>query len=118
HVAPARRRLPRRTRRRAPARHRRGARGDPRPGGHQPAEGVQAVRLSRALPGMPAAAPVRIVHLGVGNFYRAHVAWYTHHAPDADAWGIAAFTGRRPDAADALGPQDGPHPPLPKGPRG
>ena len=32
---------------------------------------------------MPAAAPVRIVHLGVGNFYRAHAAWYTHHAPDA-----------------------------------
>jgi fructuronate reductase len=56
---------------------------------------------------MPAAAPVRIVHLGVGNFYRAHAAWYTHHAPDAAAWGIAAFTGRRPDAAEALGPQDG-----------
>ena len=29
------------------------------------------------------------------------------HAGDAADWGIAAFTGRRPDAADALAPQDG-----------
>ena len=64
-------------------------------------------RLSRALPNMPAAAPVRIVHLGEGNFHRAHQAWYTAHAPDADQWGIAGFTGRRPDLADALAPQDG-----------
>lgn len=64
-------------------------------------------RLSRQLPAMPPAAPVRIVHLGVGNFSRAHQAWYTAHAPDADAWGIAAFTGRRPDIAQALAPQDG-----------
>ena len=56
---------------------------------------------------MPAAAPVRIVHLGVGSFARAHQAWYTAHAPDADAWGIAAFTGRRPGIARALAPQDG-----------
>ena len=83
-----------------------------------PTKGVQAVtaaaartgdlpRLSRALPGTPPAAPVRIVHLGVGNFHRAHQAWYTAHAPDGADWGIAAFTGRRPDMADALGPQDG-----------
>ena len=64
-------------------------------------------RLSRARAGAPAAAPVRIVHLGLGNFHRAHQAWYTAHAPDAAGWGIAAFTGRRPDAADALAPQDG-----------
>ncbi len=64
-------------------------------------------RLSRALPGTPPAAPVRIVHLGLGNFHRAHQAWYTAHAGDAADWGIAAFTGRRPDAADALAPQDG-----------
>ena len=50
---------------------------------------------------------MRIVHLGLGNFHRAHQAWYTAHAPDAAEWGIAAFTGRRPDAADALAPQDG-----------
>ena len=65
-------------------------------------------RLRRGLPGTPAtSAPVRIVHLGVGNFHRAHQAWYTHHAPDAEDWGIAAFTGRRPDQAEALAPQDG-----------
>jgi fructuronate reductase len=64
-------------------------------------------RLSRSLPDTPVAAPVRIVHLGVGNFHRAHQAWYTAHSPDADRWGIAAFTGRRTDMADALKPQDG-----------
>lgn len=67
---------------------------------------------------MPAAAPVRIVHLGIGNFYRAHAAWYTHHAPDAGEWGIAAFTGRRPDAARALAPQDGLYTLITKGPEG
>jgi len=64
-------------------------------------------RLSRSLPDAPPAPPVRIVHLGVGNFHRAHQAWYTAHAPDADQWGIAGFTGRRPDMAEALSPQDG-----------
>lgn len=64
-------------------------------------------RLSRAAGfGRPAAA-VRIVHLGVGNFFRAHQAWYTDRAPDAAAWGIAAFTGRSRAIADALAPQDG-----------
>ncbi|HLR94704.1 MAG TPA: mannitol dehydrogenase family protein [Jiangellaceae bacterium] len=51
--------------------------------------------------------PVRLVHLGLGNFFRAHQAWYTDRAPDAQEWGIAAFTGRRPDMAEALAPQDG-----------
>jgi len=64
-------------------------------------------RLSRSLPDTPPAAPVRMVHLGVGNFTRAHQAWYTTHSPDADQWGIAGFTGRRRDTADALAPQDG-----------
>jgi fructuronate reductase len=64
-------------------------------------------RLSRSLPDTPVVAPVRIVHLGLGNFHRAHQAWYTAHSPDADQWGIAAFTGRRSDTADALAPQDG-----------
>ena len=51
-------------------------------------------RRDRRRDGRPA-APVRIVHLGLGNFFRAHQAWYTEHAPDAAEWGIAAFTGRR-----------------------
>lgn len=46
-----------------------------------------------------------IVHLGVGAFARAHLAWYTQHA-SGPAWGITAFTGRAPDAADALTAQD------------
>ncbi|WP_370800329.1 mannitol dehydrogenase family protein [Arthrobacter psychrolactophilus] len=53
------------------------------------------------------AAPIRIVHLGLGAFHRAHQAWYTQHASDGAQWGIAAFTGRRPDAALALSAQDG-----------
>lgn len=64
-------------------------------------------RLSRASGHGRPVAPVRIVHLGVGNFFRAHQAWYTEHAPDAAEWGIAAFTGRSPAMADALRPQDG-----------
>ncbi|OII20103.1 mannitol dehydrogenase family protein [Curtobacterium sp. MCBA15_013] len=45
-----------------------------------------------------------IVHLGVGAFARAHLAWYTAHA-DGEPWGITAFTGRSPDTADALDAQ-------------
>jgi fructuronate reductase len=49
--------------------------------------------------------PVRALHLGLGSFFRAHQAWYTHRADDD--WGIAAFTGRRPDLARTLEAQDG-----------
>lgn len=62
--------------------------------------------LNRALRPAPK-APVRIVHLGLGAFHRSHQAWYTQQAGDAADWGIAAFTGRRPDAAAALAEQDG-----------
>src|SRR5260221_6506972 len=34
-------------------------------------------------------------------------AWYTANAPDAEEWGIAAFTGRSVGLADALTRQDG-----------
>ncbi len=51
-------------------------------------------------------APVRIVHLGLGNFFRAHLCWYTEHAADADAWGIAAFSGRGSTHVDDLRRQD------------
>jgi len=51
--------------------------------------------------------PVRIVHLGLGAFHRAHQAWYTAHAGDAAEWGIASFTGRRPAMAQVLSGQDG-----------
>jgi fructuronate reductase len=51
--------------------------------------------------------PVRVVHLGLGGFFRAHQAWYTGAARDAEEWGIAAFTGRSRALADALNRQQG-----------
>ena len=54
---------------------------------------MSARRLSRTAGQGRAAAPVRLVHLGLGNFFRAHQCWYTEHAPDAADWGYAAFTG-------------------------
>lgn len=65
-------------------------------------------RSALAAAGEPAApAPIRIVHLGLGAFHRAHQAWYTARADDAAEWGIAAFTVRSPAAAASLEPQDG-----------
>ena len=52
-------------------------------------------------------APIRIVHLGLGAFARAHQAWYTARVDDDREWGIAAFTGRSPAVAEQLWPQDG-----------
>ena len=58
-----------------------------------------------------APAPVRIVHLGLGAFARAHQLWYTQHANEtaapADRWGVAAFTGRSAAAAAPLAEQGG-----------
>lgn len=61
-------------------------------------------RLTRVAAGAPA-APIRIVHLGLGAFHRAHQAWYT--AAVSNDWGIAAFTGRNPEAAETLTRQEG-----------
>ncbi len=74
-------------------------------------------RLSRTAFPAPS-APIRIVHLGLGAFHRAHQAWYTAHAHDADGWGIAAFTGRRPDAAEVLAEQGGLYTLIERGPDG
>jgi fructuronate reductase len=74
--------------------------------------------LSRSLGLGRAAAPVRHVHLGLGNFFRAHQAVYTEQAPDADAWGIAAFTGRSRDLAEQMTSQDGLYTLLIQGPDG
>jgi fructuronate reductase len=64
--------------------------------------------------------PVRMAHLGLGHFHRAHQAWYTqranavasvprsgHGTRDGAGWGIAAFTGRSAAAAESLVAQDG-----------
>ncbi|WP_256842006.1 mannitol dehydrogenase family protein [Ornithinimicrobium cryptoxanthini] len=66
----------------------------------------QQGRLSRQDHGRPV-APVRMVHLGLGNFFRAHQAWFTEHSQDAADWGYAAFTGRSAGIADDLAAQDG-----------
>lgn len=62
--------------------------------------------LTRAAFGV-AAAPVRIVHLGLGAFHRSHQAWYTAAVDHGGEWGIASFTGRSAIAAEPLREQGG-----------
>jgi fructuronate reductase len=64
-----------------------------------------------------AAPPVRMLHLGLGNFFRAHPCWYTDHAPDFADWGFAAFTGRGSlPLAAALNDQQGLYTLISRGP--
>lgn len=57
------------------------------------------------------AAPItpakQIVHIGLGAFHRAHQAWYTAQVASNTEWGIVAFTGRSPKAAQELAAQNG-----------
>ncbi len=46
---------------------------------------------------------VRIVHLGIGAFHRAHQAYYTEQSGD---WGSCGVTQRSPRVAQQLAPQD------------
>jgi fructuronate reductase len=62
--------------------------------------------LRREAAGRRERAPVRVAHLGLGNFFRALPARVTDLAHDADAWGIAAFGGRSARVADLLAGQD------------
>lgn len=57
--------------------------------------------MSRAKPG--------IVHLGVGAFYKAHQAVYTHNAMQqcGGDWGIIGVSLRSPIVSQQLNPQDG-----------
>ena len=50
-----------------------------------------------------------IVHLGLGNFARAHLASYVEDALEAgdSRWGIIGVSLQRPDQRDRLAPQDG-----------
>ena len=68
---------------------------------------MPAPPLSRAGGDGRQAALVELVHLGRGNFFRAHQAWYTEHAGDAGDWGYAVFAGRGADLAGGLHAQDG-----------
>jgi fructuronate reductase len=54
-----------------------------------------------------APAPVRIAHIGLGAFHRAHQAWYTDAVDDENEWGIRGFSGRSARAAEELAAQDG-----------
>ena len=71
-----------------------------------------------AAPAHAARRPVRIVHIGLGRFFRAHQAWYTQNATDAAGWGIAAFTVRSPRAAAELAAQGFSYPLTVRGPDG
>ena len=76
-------------------------------------------RLGRAGGSAGAPAPVRLVHLGLGNFFRAHQARYTDLAPDAGEWGIAAFGGRAAQGAqlaERMAEQDGLYTLVTRGP--
>ena len=55
------------------------------------------------------AASVGVVHLGVGNFFRAHQAAYFDEALAAGAtgWGVCGVSLRNPATRDALAPQHG-----------
>lgn len=56
----------------------------------------------------PRGVRVGIVHLGLGNFHRAHQASYTDDALAADPrWGICAVAPRNPAVAESLRAQDG-----------
>ncbi len=58
-----------------------------------------------ARPLMTSASPLRIVHLGIGAFHRAHQAVYTQEA--GGGWRITGVSLRSPQVRDALVPQDG-----------
>jgi fructuronate reductase len=51
----------------------------------------------------------RIVHLGLGNFSRAHLAEYVEDVIEAGegGWGMIGVSLQRPDQRDRLAPQDG-----------
>jgi fructuronate reductase len=43
-----------------------------------------------------------IVHIGLGNFHRAHQCWWTGAVDPEGHWPISAYTGRSPDTARRL----------------
>lgn len=59
----------------------------------------------------------RIVHLGLGAFFRAHGAVYTHDLLNSEGgdWGILGVSLQRPDQRDRLAPQGGLYTTLEKG---
>ncbi|MGI9132069.1 MAG: mannitol dehydrogenase family protein, partial [Candidatus Nanopelagicaceae bacterium] len=74
------------------------------------------MNLNRANLGL-ASPPIRIVHNGLGAFHKAHQAWYTQQVDTEKQWGIAAFTGRKPEEALKLESQDGLYTLITRGPQ-
>lgn len=73
-------------------------------------------RLDRSTWPAARARPARIVHIGAGNFSRAHQAWYTQLADPDGEWGIVAFSGRDGEVAAELGRQGGLYTLVERGP--
>jgi len=67
---------------------------------------ANVTRLSRSALGLGYPTE-RMVHIGLGAFFRAHQAWYTAKAAPNGDWGFVAFTGRNAAAAELLESQDG-----------
>lgn len=51
-------------------------------------------------------APIRIAHIGLGAFFKAHQAFYTSEVDGQHEWGIAAFSGRGSEVVKDLNSQD------------
>lgn len=80
---------------------------------------MSAPRLTRAAGYGHAAAPVRLLHLGLGGFFRAHQAWYTDLAESDPGWGYAGFSGRpTSELVNRLQEQDGLYTLVTRGPDG
>jgi fructuronate reductase len=62
-------------------------------------------------------SPIRIVHIGLGAFHKAHQAWYTMKVDSEKQWGIAAFTGRKPAEALKLEAQGNAYTVITRGPQ-
>ena len=60
----------------------------------------------------------RIVHLGLGNFHRAHQAWWTAAVAEPAEWQICAYSGRRPDLVARMNAQQCRYTVVERGPEG
>ncbi|PWH07238.1 fructuronate reductase [Brachybacterium endophyticum] len=69
----------------------------------------RSTRPASSLIGASAPATPGMIHLGIGNFHRAHAAVYTALAMEESGgvWGISAYAHRSRGVIDAMGAQDG-----------
>ena len=83
-------------------------------GGASGDTGGAPARLSLATWPRQVPSDIRVVHLGIGAFHRAHQAVYTEDA--GDGWGVCGVSQRSGDVVDRLAPQDGLYSVLVRGP--